>query len=75
MDHHSYLQGVCETSKPLLDRSFNSWKTYQVKNGSWVHMSGYGFTLEQDEAMWLRIISEPFLAPDGPSNPTNGPNK
>ena len=40
----------------------------------WVHMAGYGFILNQDEAMWLRIILKPFLAPDGPSNPTNGPN-
>ena len=41
---------------------------------TWVHMAGYGFILTQDEAMWLRTILEPFLAPDGPSNPTNGPN-
>ena len=74
MNHHSYLQGVCETSKPLLDRVFNSWKTYQVKSGSGIQMFGYRFILKQDEAMWLRIILEPFLAPDSPSNPTDGPN-
>ena len=31
----------------------------------WVHMARYELILEQDGAIWLRIISKPLLAPKG----------